>query len=541
MHEPPATDSVTERSPRPAGERRPRRLPRPVRALAAGLLALLCAAGGALGLGSVWVSERADQQWSVQTRVVPESQVEIPTSIGTAVFDTHAWGPGARVEVSALALPPVGRRSDSAFIDLDSQIGDLKRLAKDALIATAWKTAGGALAGGLLGGLLWMAVANRSRSTWRRVRNTGLAGVVGAGVCLAGWGAGSVLTFDEAYGDNLEADGLLAVGLSADRLLERLNSRDQQYAGYVQSLSTYISRLRDNATPSRSTDVAMKVMLVSDVHGRNIYPQLAQVIESQGVDFVVDSGDLVQWGTGFELRARPDLQAGIESLDVPYVFVKGNHDSSLTTQALRQIPNVRVLDSERVELQGLGVFGVPDPRLYQDGGPIEAEQPEAVEEMEREAAENAVALMDPEAGPVDLAVMHHPAGARELGEELEAPVWVSGHTHNPALEVADDHIDITVGTTGAAGIRTFNSQSETGEVLSTPQSFDILGFNSACEPVALTRFSYPDSLSSVGNALVTYQTLRLEAAEPPAAAGGSDPTEEPTEADEEEAPERTCG
>lgn len=531
-----ADDAVTERSPRVDDGRRGR-LPKPVRVLAAVLLSLVCAAGGALGVGSVWVSERADQQWSVQTRVLPQSQVEIPTSIGTAVFDTHAWGPGARVEVSALALPPVGRRSDSAFIDIDSQIADIQRLATDALVATAWKAAAGALAGGLLGGLLWMAVANRPRRTWRRLRTAALVGVTGAGLCLAGWGAGSVLTFDQEYGDNLEAEGLLAVGLSADRLLERLNSRDQQYAGYVQSLATYISRLRDNATPDRSTDVAMKVMLVSDVHGRNIYPQLAQVIESQGVDLVIDSGDLVQWGTGFELRARPDLQAGIESLGVPYLFAKGNHDSFLTTEALKEIPNVRILDSERVEVDGLGVFGVPDPRLYQDGGPIEAKEPEAVEEMEREAAQNAVTLMDPEAGPVDIAVMHHPAGARELGEELDAPVWVSGHTHNPALEVADDHVDITVGTTGAAGIRTFNSQSETGDVLSTPQSFDILGFNSVCEPVALTRFSYPDSLSSVGNALVTYQTLRLEAAEPPIEGAG----EEPTPAEEDEAPERTCG
>lgn len=510
-----------------------RRVPRPLRALAAGLLSLVCAAGGALGLGSVWASGAADGQWSVQTRVVPQSRIEIPTSIGTAVFDTHAWGPGARVEVSAMALPPVGRRADSAFIDIDGQIADIQRLAEDALVATAWKTVAGAVSGGLLGGLLWLAVRSPSRSGWRRMRNTALAGVTGAGLCLAGWGAGSLLTFDEEYGDKLQADGLLAVGLSADGLLDELNSRDQKYAGYVQSLSTYISRLRDNATPDRSVDAAVKVMLISDMHGRNVYPQLAKVIESQGVDFVVDAGDLVQWGTGFELRARPDLQSGIESLGVPYVFVKGNHDSSLTIEALDQIPNVRILDRDRVEVHGVGVFGVSDPRLYQDGGPVEAEQPFAVAQMERAAAQDAVTLMDPEAGPTDVAVMHHPAGARELGTQLDAPTWVSGHTHDPALEVADDHVDITVGTTGAAGIRTFNGQGEDGDVVSTPQSFDILGFNRLCEPVALTRFSYPDSLSSVGNALVTYQSLRLEAAQ------AQRLDEEPEDASEE--PRRTCG
>jgi len=514
------------------------RFRQPLRAVAAGLLSLVCAAGGALGVGSVWVSERENEQWSVETRAIPHSQVEIPTSVGTAVFDTHSWGPGARVEVSALALPPVGRRSDAAFIDIDAQIDGIRDLAGDALVETAWKSALGAVAGGLLGGLLWMAVAHRRRSAFRRVANTAAAGVTGAGLCLAGWGAGAWLSFDEEYGSKLEADGLLAVGLSADQLLAELNSRDQSYAGYVQSLSTYISRLRDNAAPTRDVDVAVRVMMVSDIHGRNIYPQLVQVIESQEVDFVIDSGDLVQWGTGFELSARPDLRSGIESLGVPYVFVKGNHDSSLTTEALAEIPNVEVLDGRRVELNGLGLYGVPDPRLYQDGGPVETEQPEEVEEMEREAAESSVAVMDPEAGPIDLAVMHHPAGARQLGELLGAPFWVSGHTHNPALEVGDSHIDMTVGTTGAAGLRTFKGQSDTGEVLSTPQSFDIVGFNSACEPVTLTRFRYPDSLSAVGNAQVTYQTLSLE----------EDATEEevaaPTSPGEEPAGDeatRTCG
>lgn len=476
-------------------------------------------------MGSVWPSTRENDVWSVQTRVIPHSQVEIPTTAGTATFDTHAWGPGARIEVSALALPPVGRSRDAPFIDIDAQLEEIKALARAAMIETAWKVVAGAVAGGLLGGLLWMSLRTGTRSTRRRLVTAAAAAATGVSLCALAWGAGFWLTFDEAYGSKLQADGLLAVGLSADRLLAELNSRDQKYAGYVQSLSTYISRLRDEADPrGQGARTAVRVMLISDVHSRNVYPQLGEVIASQDVDFVVDSGDLVHWGTAFELTARPDLQTGIASLDVPYLFVKGNHDGPRTLEAVARIPNVRVLDGRPVVLDGLAVLGVQDPRLYQDGGPAELEEPEAVEEIELEAAREAVADLPPDPPPVDIAVMHHPSGARELGELVDAPVWASGHRHEPALEVTDRAVDITVGTTGAAGIRTFNRQNEAGEVVPTPQSFDILGFNSACEPVSLTRFTYPDVLSRTGNTLVTYQTLSVETPEP-----------------DEDLPARTCG
>jgi predicted phosphodiesterase len=326
---------------------------------------------------------------------------------------------------------------------------------------------------------------------------------------------------------------LLAIGLSTDELLDRLSSRDQAYAGYVQSLATYISRLREDASPAESTQTTVRVLLVSDLHGRNVYPQLRGVVESQQIDFVVDSGDLVQWGTGLELSARPDIAAGIESLGVPYVWVKGNHDGPGTVAQMQQVSNVVILDGDVTELNGLSVLGVGDPRLYQDGGPTEEANPDEVADLEREAAVDAAEDLgrpDDAGAKVDVAVMHHPSGARQLGELTGAPVWVSGHTHEPALDIGDERMDITVGTTGAAGIRTFDGQDERGRVVPTPQSFDILDFNAECRPVSLTRFTYPDVLSDAGAARVTYETVRLEPGdaeetednEAPGADGGAD-------------------
>ncbi len=516
------------------------------RRLGVAALLLGCSALGALALGSVWGTTQASHEYRVQSRLIPQSEVEIPTSVGRAVFDTHALAPGVRLLVSLQALPPVSRTASSSHIDIDAQIDQITELARSALIGTAWRSGVGALVGGLLGGVLWTAVSGRSLRRGRQLARVTVAGTTASAVCVAVWGGLGWVTFDDEYGTNMHADGLLAVGLSADRLLAQLNAHDQQYAGYVQSLATYISRIQQlsAADEEREVDVTRRVLLVSDIHGRNIYPQLAEVVRNQDVDFVVDSGDLVQWGTSFELSARPDISEGIQSLGVPYVFVKGNHDSVTTAAQLREVPNVEVLNGTDLELDGLHLVGVGDPRLYQDGGPVEQEQPEVVADIERDRAAQAADSLPDDLGPVDLAVMHHPEGARELGELLHAKVWVSGHTHKPALEVAGDHVDITVGTTGAAGIRTFKHTSDEGEIEATPQSFDILGFNAYCDPVSLTRFSYPDSLTETGTALVTYRTLRLEpseAAEAGDADGEAAPTPPETDPDgATEDPARRC-
>lgn len=480
----------------------------------AGILVVLAAAFlGGTGLAATWGSTAESDDYRVTTRLIPRSQVEIPTSIGTAIFDTHAWGPGGEVAVSALSLPPVERAAGSPFIDIPAEVEEIKGLAESAATRSLQKFAAGAVAGGILGMLTWLGLRGADASgLGSRLRGAAGAGLVAGVVAVAGWGVGVYVTFDDQYGRQLEADGLLAVGLSTGELLQELNARDQAYAGYVQSLSTYISRLREDASPAEATDVAVRVLLMSDLHGRNVYAQLRSVVATQDIDVVVDAGDLVQWGTGVELTARPDLVNGIEALDVPYVWVKGNHDGPATVDRMRDIPNVIVLEGGPVEVAGLRVLGTGDPRLYQDGGPVESENRDEVEEIERAAAAALVERLGggPIQPPVDLAVMHHPSGARELGELSGAPVWISGHTHQPTLDVDDRRLDVTVGTTGAAGIRTFNRQDETGDVAATPQSFDILDFNQACLPVGLTRFTYPDVLSAPGTARVTYETVRLE-------------------------------
>jgi predicted phosphodiesterase len=503
IHEPPSPERPMPESPGLQVESR-QRLIALSRGALAGLVVLVCSFLGGLALGASWPSTSSSDTYRVSTRLILPSELLIPTNVGTARFDTHGWGPGGRIDVSALELPTIDRAEGRPLINLDAQLEEIKAMARSDAVNSLLKFVGGAAFGGCVGGLVWYGATGR-RASRRRVWLTSVAsGLVGSLVVTAAWGAGAWLTFHPDYGRKLHADGLLAVGLSSPRLIDQLNSRDQRYAGYVQSLSTYIERLSRSATPAGGAP-ALRVLLISDLHGRDVYPQLKRVVDTQNIDLVIDSGDLVQWGTGLELTGG--LRDGIRSLRVPYLFVKGNHDGPQTLARLAKIRNVTVLDGSVVQLDGLRIVGVPDPRLYEDGGPIAATQGDEVRKIEETAATEAAGKIDESLHPIDLAIMHEPVGARKLGELLDARVWISGHTHVPALQFRDKHVDITVGTTGAAGIRAFNKSDSVGDVVAAEQSFDIIDFDKGCQLVSLARFSYPDSLSTAGNAHVTYQTL----------------------------------
>ena len=50
---------------------------------------------------------------------------------------------------------------------------------------------------------------------------------------------------------------------------------------------------------------------------------MRQVTEQFGVDAVLDTGDITDWGSSPENR----LIGSVGTLGVPYVYIRGNHDS----------------------------------------------------------------------------------------------------------------------------------------------------------------------------------------------------------------------
>jgi predicted phosphodiesterase len=150
---------------------------------------------------------------------------------------------------------------------------------------------------------------------------------------------------------------------------------------------------------------------------------MERLIEQFGVDAVADTGDITDWGTDPEAQ----LVARIGQLGVPYVFVRGNHDSHNTQEAVAAQPNAVVLDGDGATVAGLRFWGIGDPRYTPDKS-----QQAAGSEQERAAAfapEVADGLTDDEPPPVDVALVHDRRMAEDLGGLV--PLVLAGHGHEP--------------------------------------------------------------------------------------------------------------
>src|SRR5690606_37727877 len=122
----------------------------------------------------------------------------------------------------------------------------------------------------------------------------------------------------------------------------------------------------------------IRVLHVSDIHlNPQAFDLMERTTEQFGIDAVVDTGDLTDWGTDPETQ----LIDRIGDLDVPYVYVRGNHDSRRTQAAVAAQPNAVVLDGDGAEVAGLQFWGIGDPRYTPDkseqDGRSEAERAEA--------------------------------------------------------------------------------------------------------------------------------------------------------------------
>jgi hypothetical protein len=134
---------------------------------------------------------------------------------------------------------------------------------------------------------------------------------------------------------------------------------------------------------------------------------------------------------------------------VPYVWVRGNHDSMATERAMRKIRNVVVLDGSVRKVRGLTFAGVGDPTFTPDKSvPLDEE---TIDDRVGEAAED-LAEEVAEAGGVDVAVFHDPGPVEAL--DGLASVTLSGHLHYRKVRRGEQGTWLmTQGSTGGSGLR----------------------------------------------------------------------------------------
>jgi predicted MPP superfamily phosphohydrolase len=223
------------------------------------------------------------------------------------------------------------------------------------------------------------------------------------------------------------------------------------YQRELARLVTNVTKLYDatSTLPTYAPDpTTIRVLHVSDIHlNPASWKIIASLVEQYRVDVIVDSGDTMDHGTA----AENGFLDPIEDLGAPYVWVRGNHDSTLTQRYLEGLRNVHVLDDGRAKtVAGLRFAGIGDPQFTPD----RSAEPGAEASQELAGARLASALRDQRAAgrPVDVAIAHEPAAARQTDGAV--PLVLAGHLHHQEMEVLPYGTRLRIeGSTGGSGLR----------------------------------------------------------------------------------------
>ena len=120
----------------------------------------------------------------------------------------------------------------------------------------------------------------------------------------------------------------------------------------------------------------IRVLHISDIHLSTLGYDFAQELATSfDVDLVIDSGDTTSFGSPneeFILSEIPDF-------DLPYVWVRGNHDARSLQDAIEDVDGTVVLDGDVAEVEGLTIYGLGHPFFTDErGAPAEDEDVEAL-------------------------------------------------------------------------------------------------------------------------------------------------------------------
>ncbi|MFD3588863.1 metallophosphoesterase [Streptomyces sp. NPDC058683] len=245
--------------------------------------------------------------------------------------------------------------------------------------------------------------------------------------------------------------GLLS---SAPALVGNARSIVTEFDVYQKELArlvTNVTKLYDatSTLPAYAPDPStLRVLHVSDIHlNPASWKIIASLVEQYKVNVIVDSGDTMDHGTA----AENGFLDPIADLGVPYVWVRGNHDSGITQRYLSRIKNVHVLDDGRAEtIAGLRFAGIGDPQFTPDRSGVPGG--DAAEEQAGDRLATALREQRAADTPVDVAIVHEPTAARMTDGEV--PLVLAGHLHHEQTEILPHGTRLRVeGSTGGSGLR----------------------------------------------------------------------------------------
>ncbi|KUK10360.1 MAG: Metallophosphoesterase [Clostridia bacterium 41_269] len=206
----------------------------------------------------------------------------------------------------------------------------------------------------------------------------------------------------------------------------------------------------DEIEPLNSEDSSsIRILHISDIHNNPAaYQFIKKVISNFDVSFIIDTGDITDFGTSLETA----LVEEVEKLELPYIFVAGNHDSPEVIKTMSSLKNVIVLNGGGSVVKGIPIVGVADPSskssymINSNDVQFESEIKKLKEFLKKEKFK-----------PVIIAA-HNPAVVEEfIGY---APVLLCGHNHSFSIDSEGGSVIINAGTSGAAGIRNLQTSRD---------------------------------------------------------------------------------
>lgn len=375
----------------------------------------------------------------------PRTVILLPP-VGEVSFPTHTAPVAVEATVQGV---DIGRAERLLYSD--AALKDLERTAPEAITDGAVRNAGLNALAATIGASVAVGL------TYRRVRRAVVAG--GSALAVTTVSCGLVgLTFRADSLRQPQFDGLLS---QAAYVADIGHTTVADYGSYRRTLADFVGQVSalyiaaDSLPSSRvdSSDI-VSVLHVSDIHDNpQAYDVIRQLTQQFDVAFVIDTGDIVSWGTPWE---SAQLSA-IGTLDVPYVFIAGNHDGAGAIAAVAAQPNATVLNNQVTTIDGLTIAGIGDPRFAADddsdsGAAGRARGTAAISATTAQLGDT-VEQYDaahPDA-PVDIALVHDPT--QPAGLLGRAPLVLSGHMHKNNVQLDRDGSGtdwFTVGSTGGA-------------------------------------------------------------------------------------------
>jgi uncharacterized protein len=193
-----------------------------------------------------------------------------------------------------------------------------------------------------------------------------------------------------------------------------------------------------NATQTRLTRVQVpiadlaeevRIMQLSDVHlghfrGKAFLQRLVEMTVAEDPDIVVITGDLFDG----RVHLKQETLDPLRNLNVPVLFVEGNHDGYSGVEKIKQIlreAGIRVLENEVVKMHGLQVIGL-NHMPADDGAPsMHAGTPKST-------IRKVLGELELEPGRPSLLLHHSPDGI-EYAVDKGIDLYLAGHTHGGQL------------------------------------------------------------------------------------------------------------